>query len=143
MKHLYLSFLLLLVLNCSNHPEQFISHIEGYWEINEVTLPDGNKKIYDFNDTVDYFKVTDSLTGFRKKLKPNLSGGYETSKDVETFHLKIENDSLNIYYDTNFAHWKETILSASEKEMLIINKAKVLYLYKRYQPLNLNNDQTP
>ena len=143
MKHFYLSFLLLFLLNCSNHPEQFIPHIEGYWEINEVTLPDGNKKIYDFNDTVDYFYVSDSLTGFRKKLKPNLLGGYQTSNDEETFHLKIENDSLNIYYDTNFAHWKETILSASKEELLIINKAKVLYLYKRYQPLNLNNDQTP
>jgi len=143
MKHIYLSFFLLFLLNCSNHPEQFITHIEGYWEINEVTLPDGNKKIYDFNDTVDFFKVTDSLTGFRKKLKPNLSGGYDTSKNVETFHLKIENDSLNIYYNTNFAHWKETILSVSKDELLIINQAKVLYLYKRYQPLNLNNDQTP
>lgn len=143
MKHFYLSFFLLFLLNCSNHPEQFIPHIEGYWEIKEVTLTDGNKKIYEFNDTVDYFKISDSLTGFRKKLKPNISGGFETSQDVETFQIKIENDSLNIYYTTNFAHWKETILSASEEELLIINKAKVLYLYKRYQPLNFNNDQTP
>lgn len=143
MKRISLLILVFILLSCSNNPKQFIPFIEGYWEINEVSLPDGNKKIYDFNDTVDYFKITDSLTGFRKKLKPNLTGGYETSKDVEAFQIKIEHDSLNIYYDTNFDHWKETILSASEEEMLIINKAKVLYLYKRYQPLNLNNVQTP
>jgi hypothetical protein len=143
MKRLFLSILMLLLLNCSKQPEVYIPFLEGYWEIHEVTLPDGSKKIYDYNDTIDYIALSDSLTGFRKKLKPNLTGGYQTSKDVETFQLKIENDSLNVYYSTPFAHWKETIVSASENELLIINNAKVRYLYKRFQPLNLNDEQTP
>ena len=108
-----------------------------------ATGTDGTKKIYEFNDTIDYIKLSDSLTGFRKKLRPKLTGGYETSNDLETFEIKIEHDSLNVYYSTSFAQWKETVISASEQELLIINKAKVRYLYKRFQPLNLDNDQTP
>jgi len=131
------------LLNCSNNPEHFIPYLEGYWEIKEVTLPDGTKKIYNYNDTVDYITISDSLTGFRTKLKPNLIGGYQTSKDAEALQLKIENDSLNVYYSTPFSNWKETILSASEHELLAINAAKVRYLYKRFQPLNINNEQTP
>lgn len=142
MKRLLLSFLTLLLFNCTNNPERFIPFLEGYWEINEVTLPDGTKKIYDFNNTVDYIKISDSLIGFRKKLKPTLTGSFQTSNDGEELTLKIENDSLNVYYNTPFAQWKETILSASENELLVLNKAKVRYLYKRYQPIDFNDDQT-
>ena len=44
MKRLILSFLTLLLFNCTNNPERFIPFLEGYWEISEVTLPDGTKK---------------------------------------------------------------------------------------------------
>jgi hypothetical protein len=142
MKRLLLSFLTLLLFNCSNNPEHYIPFLEGYWEISEVTLPDGTKKIYDFNNTVDYIKISDSLNGFRKKLKPILTGGFQTSNDVEELQLKIENDSLNVYYRTPFAQWKETILSATEDELLVINKAKVRYLYKRFKPIDLSDGQT-
>lgn len=140
MKRLLFLFLTLLLVNCSKNPEQYIPYLEGYWEINEVTLPDGTRKIFDYNDTVDYIKISDNLKGYRKKLKPSITGGYQTSNDVEELQLKIENDSLNVYYKTPFANWKETILMASEHEMLVINKAKVRYLYKRFYPLNINNE---
>ena len=142
MKWLVISCFLSLFWSCSPNPEVYIPFIEGYWEIDEVTLQDGSKRTYSFNDTIDYIQLSDSLAGFRKKLKPNLTGSFETSNDVETFQIKIENDSLNLYYKTQFANWKETVLVASENELLIINKAKVRYLYKRYHPLDLSNDQT-
>lgn len=143
MKRFYILLFTFLLVNCSKDPEQYIPFLEGYWEIKEVTLTDGSKKTYTFNDTIDYFHVSDSLTGFRKKLKPTLTGSFESSPIVETITLKVENDSLNLYYTTPFSKWKETILLASDNELLIINKAKVRYLYKRYQPLDLNNDQAP
>jgi len=143
MKRLFLFAITVFTISCSNNPKDFIPYLEGYWEIDEATLPDGTKKIYNYNDTVDYIQISNSLTGFRKKLKPNINGTFQTSSDVEHLKLKIENDSLNIYYSTPYAQWKETVLSASENELLVINKAKVRYLYKRYQPLKSNHDQTP
>lgn len=139
MKRFFIILFTFLLVNCSKDPVQFIPFLEGYWEIKEVTLTDGSKKTYTFNDTIDYFHVSDSLTGFRKKLKPTLTG-FESSPIVETIILKVENDSLNLYYSTPFSKWKETVLSASENQLLVINEAKVRYLYKRYQPLNLIND---
>ena len=143
MRQLFFSILMLFLLGCSNHPKDFIPYLKGYWEIEEVRFPDGSKKNYTYNDTVEYIKISDSLNGLRTKLKPDMNGGFQTSKDVESFQLKIENDSLNVYYKTPFAEWKETILSASEKKLLVINQAKVRYLYKRYQPTKQNDDQTP
>lgn len=144
MKKLILLLVTLSIFGCSNaDPSTLIEHINGYWEIDEVTLSDGTKRNYTYNDTIDYMELTDSLTGFRKKLKPNLMGKFETSKSVENFSIKIENDSLNIYYKTPYTNWKETVLSATETQLLIINTTnKDVYLYKRYEPLDLDLDTT-
>ena len=132
------SIILILAVGCSKNPESYIKHLNGYWEIDEVTLPDGTKRNYNYNDTVDFITVTDSLTGFRKKVKPNLDGSYSTSNDAENFRIKIENDSLNVYYKTPYAEWKETILDATEDRMMVRNHDNLLYVYRRYEPLDLN-----
>ncbi|MFD2914283.1 hypothetical protein [Psychroserpens luteus] len=139
MKKLILLLLLISVFSCSKNPNEFIPHINGYWEIDEVTLSDGTKRDYNFNDMIDYIEVTDSLSGFRRKLKPNLFGTFETSKSEERFNIKIENDSLNIYYKTPYAEWKETILNANESQLVILNNTnKDVYIYKRYESLDLD-----
>ncbi|WP_299123462.1 lipocalin family protein [uncultured Winogradskyella sp.] len=130
--------LCLLILSCSENPETYIQHLEGYWEITEVTMPDGKKKEYRFNETIDYISINDSLQGFRKKLKPGINDTYFTSDDAETLEVKIENDSLNIYYSTPYANWKETVLEATPENLKVINGNKTVYLYKRYTPINLD-----
>lgn len=136
------SFLPLLIIvltfGCAKNPNTFLPHINGYWEINEVTLSDGTKRDYTHNDTIDYIELNDSLTGFRKKLKPNFSGTYQTSSDAEQVKAVFENDSLFLEYTTPYNTWKETVLDATENRLLILNANKVQYLYKRYQPLDLN-----
>ena len=137
MKHPFLILILIAFFSCSTNPETFIPFIDGYWEIDNVTLHNGNKRDYNYNDTIDYFELNDSLVGFRKKLKPSFVGTFETSKDIENIKIILENDSLNIYYTTPFASWKETILMATNEQLKIINQNKDVYLYRRYEPLNL------
>mgnify|MGYP000250228344 CR=1 FL=1 len=137
MKHIYFILILAVIFSCSPNPETFIPHINGYWEIDKVIAHNGKNRDYNYNDTIDYFELNDSLIGFRKKLKPNFVGTFETSKDAENIKVILENDSLNIYYTTAFASWKETILLATNEQLKIINQNKDVYLYKRYQRLNL------
>lgn len=137
MKKIILYTALTLFMACGNNPEEFITHLDGYWEIDEVTLADGSKRDYTYNDTVDYLSISDSLTGFRKKMKPHFDGTYTTSEDAESLELKIENDSLNIYYSTPYDQWKETVLKATDDQLLIVNERNVKYLYKRYEPITV------
>ena len=136
-KHVLYILGILLLNSCSNNPETFVEHLEGYWEIEEVTLADGSKKSYTYNDTVDYIEISDSLAGFRIKVKPLFDGSFETSKDSEQFTIKIENDSLNLYYKTPFDTWKETVLLATEDQIKVINKNKAVFLYKRFIPIDI------
>lgn len=137
MKRLTYLVWVFIVMSCSDSPESYIEYISGYWEIEKVILADGTEREYTFNESVDYFSISDSLFGFRKKLKPNFDGKFSTSKNTESLKILIENDSLNIYYTTPFDSWKETVLFANEEKLKIINTNKNVYLYKRFIPLKL------
>ncbi len=138
MKRLFILLLLLITYSCEQPVKNFIPHLNGYWEIEKVILASGDVHDYKYNPLVDYFKLTDSLKGYRKKLKPLIDGTFADSKDTEQFDIKIEHDSLNIYYNTKFSNWKETILFASDNQLKIINSNKNIYIYKPYKPLKIN-----
>ncbi|MEF3078664.1 lipocalin family protein [Winogradskyella poriferorum] len=130
--------LLILIFSCSKNPETLLTYLNGYWEIEEVTLENGTKKQYQFSETIDYISINDSLKGYRKKLKPGINDTYFTSDDAEAITLKIEDNQLKIYYKTAYAEWKETVLEASEKHLKVRNENNAIYLYKRYTPIHLD-----
>ena len=128
----------ILIIACSPDPNTYIDHLQGYWEIDQVILSDGSERTYNYNDTIDYIEITDSMIGYRKKMKPNFNGTFEASKDATKFKLKVEGDSLNIYYETQNSIWKETVLHANESSLKIINQNKDVYLYRVYEPILLD-----
>ena len=130
----------LMLIGCNKNRESEIINLSGYWEIEKVIFPNGETKIYKYNDAIDYISINDSLKGFRKKLKPNFDGSFSKSNDEEGITLKIENDSLNLYYKTPYTNWKETVLEVSATDLKILNSNEIVYLYKRYEPLDLNFD---
>lgn len=138
MKRLNLLFICFIIFSCSNNPKSNLEHVNGYWEIDQVLFENGDKKVYKYNESIDYINVNDSLKGFRKKLKPGFNSKYITSDDAEGITVKIEDDSLNFYYKTPYATWKETVLSADANSMKVVNDRETVYIYKRYKPMELD-----
>ncbi len=137
MKNISFYVLAILFISCKKaNPQDYIPYINGYWEIERVVLPDGTEKEYTFNQSVDFFEVRGAI-GIRKKVQPKLDGSFMVTNDSETFTLKIENDSLRMYYKTRLAAWKETLISAKENQIVIINEAGNVYFYKPYQKIKL------
>lgn len=135
-----ISFLIITALvlySCKNDPSTSLKHINGYWEIESATTPNGEKHEYSISTTVDFININDSLKGFRKKLNPTFTGTYNTSKDVEMITAIIENDSLNLYYKTSFSSWKETVIFANEEQLKVVNADNMTYIYKRFTPINV------
>jgi len=126
-----------LLISCSKpKPEEYVKHISGYWEIEKVITSDGSEKQYNFNQSIDFFEVT-NMEGIRKKVQPQFSGKFISTKDSKTFTLVVENDSLRIYYKTPLSTWKETLISAKENQMIIQNEVGNLYFYKPYKKIEL------
>lgn len=139
MRSLYLMLISILLFSCQQQtPEEMIPHLSGYWEIENVLSEHVKGKEYTFNNTIDYIEV-DGNTGLRTKLQPTMDGKYTGSKTAESFTLKIEADSLNMYYQTPFDTWKETVVRATDTKLIVRNQDGIEYHYKKFEHINLED----
>ena len=135
MKKLIIPLLISLLYSCQSDVTNYIPFVEGYWEI--VSATKDQKKIKDFkiSGVIDYFKINDDLSGYRKKVTPRFDGAFEISQDQSNFKLSIEDHQLRINYNNNGISYKEQIMRANETSLIISNSNGFSYTYKPYEPL--------
>lgn len=129
----------LFFFGCKSHPVDYIEFINGYWEIENVYKNGKLLKEFKITQEIDYFRINNDLSGFRKKLKPNFNGSYTTSKDQLNFKLEIKfNKRLIILYEDNNTIFVEEITKVNKTNLSIKNDKGMVYNYKVYKPLELN-----
>ena len=132
MKHyFYLILLATALISCTSKPKkEDIAKLNGYWEIEKVEFPDGNKKEYKVNETIDFFKI-DGNKGFRKKVMPQLDGTYLTNDIQEDIVIAVKDGDATIQYKTTYASWKEEIIELTKDKLVVKNEQDLEYHYKR------------
>ena len=129
----------LFFFGCKPHPVDYIEFINGYWEIENVYKNGKLLKEFKISQEIDYFRIDNDLSGFRKKLKPNFNGSYTTSKDQLNFKLEIKfNKRLIIVYEDNNTIFVEEITKVNKTNLSIKNDKGMVYNYKSFKPLELN-----
>ncbi|MQP24911.1 hypothetical protein GFJ94_07510 [Flavobacterium sp. LMO8] len=126
-------FLIILcsVLSCKQKvTEADISNLNGYWEIEKVELPDGEKKEYKLNETIDFFKI-EANKGFRKKVMPQLDGTYLTNDIQEDIVITVKDGDATIQYKTTYASWQEEIVELTKDKLVVKNQQDLEYHYIR------------
>jgi len=130
--------IVLLAMGCKSNPDKHIEFIEGYWEIERVYKDNKLLRTFKINSGIDYFKINADLKGFRKKLKPNFSGTFQTSKDVLNFKIEIQNNGLFFNYIDNATSFREEVLEANKEKLVIKSNSGLVYNYKPYEALDLS-----
>lgn len=131
MKRILLLIVLVSALSCKQKiTEADLSNLNGYWEIEKVELPDGDKKEYKVNETIDFFKITDKK-GFRSKVMPQIDGTYLTNDLKEDVVVVLKDGDATIQYKTNYANWNEEIIELSKDKLVVKNQQDLEYHYKR------------
>lgn len=141
-KQYYQIFIASLFFVCckqSIKPEE-ISLINGYWEIEKVVFDNGKEKLYQANESYDYFKINAKNKGFRKKVMPQLDGTFLVNDSYETIKLNEVNDTFNVEYTTSQAKWKEEIIAISKEKLVLKNNEDCEYHYKKAATINILND---
>ena len=138
MKKIITFFLLgMLLISCKQSiTTKDISKINGYWEIQKVKLPEGGKKEYKVNETIDFFKIKDNK-GFRQKVMPQLDGTYLTNDLKENVLISNKDGNYYLNYSTNYGKWKEEIIEIKDSVLVLKNAANLEYHYKRQVPFSL------
>lgn len=132
MKKAITIFLLgILLVSCKQTiTDKEVAKINGYWEIQKVELPEGGKKEYKVNETIDFFQIKDNK-GFRQKVMPQLDGTYLTNDIKETISISNKDYNYYINYSTNYGKWKEEIIEIKDSILVLKNEANLEYHYKR------------
>lgn len=134
-----LPFLLILVFwscNDSSINKEDLQYLNGYWEISEVEFPDGYIKEYGMNTSIDFIQLKEDK-GYRKKMKPQFDGTYDTSKDVENFEVSDINETFTLRYKNEFSEWEEKLVELDSVSFSVINQEGVTYKYKRFEPIKI------
>lgn len=125
--------LVLVLSSCANPNFQDMrSNMNGYWEIQSVTLKDGTIKNFNISTTIDYIEILNDSMGLRKKVAPKLDGSFSINKSSERFVIAIEADNLRLHYTTPFSNWKETVVYVDDEILVIVNDEEKVYSYKRF-----------
>lgn len=138
MKRILSLVLILFLWSCdeSSVNKDDLHYLNGYWEISEVEFPDGSIKEYGMNTSIDFIQLKEDK-GYRKKMKPQFDGSYDTSKDVEDFEISHINETFTLRYKNEFSEWEEKLVQLDSVSFSVINQEGVTYKYKRFEPIKI------
>jgi len=138
-KAVILFFVSAMLLSCQQKiDKKDLSKINGYWEIEKVILPDGEKKEkeYKVNESIDYFTIKNSK-GFREKVMPQLDGKYIVNDLRENLEIVEKEGDFYIKYNTPYAKWSEQLIAISATQLVLKNEQKIEYHYKKPIPFSV------
>jgi len=130
-------FLGIVILSCNQTiTNKDLNKINGYWEIKQVILKNGENKDYTINETIDYFQIK-GTKGFRQKVMPQLDGTYKTNHLKETISISNDNGDFYMNYATKYGKWEEEIIEIQDSTLVLKNIDGIEYNYKKYKPFSL------
>jgi len=137
MKKIGLLFIAVLLISChAEVKKEDLNKLNGYWEIKQVKLSDGEKKDYKVNETIDFFELK-SNAGFRQKVMPQFDGTYRTNGIKENIKIIEKDNAFFIEYNTNYGKWQEEIIEIADSTLVLKNKINLEYTYKKFKPFSL------
>ncbi|MDT0606993.1 lipocalin family protein [Croceitalea rosinachiae] len=132
-----LFFILTFFVGCSSAiQKENLNLLNGYWEIVSVEFPDGQKKNYKVNPSIDYIELN-KMQGYKKKMHPKLDGTYDTSNDAESFKIIAKGNIFLISYKNDLSAWEEQLTKLEKNSFSVVNEDNITYSYRRYEPINI------
>lgn len=132
--------LILVFLACKqNIKTEDVAQLNGYWEVKKVVFDSIEDKEYRMNEVYDYFKIVKEK-GIRKKVMPQLDGTFLVNDVEEKVAVRYEDNRVFIDYITPYMKWSEEIIALTNEELVLLNKDKTEYHYKRATAINLMGD---
>lgn len=116
-----------------------LAKINGYWEVEKVVFDSIDDKEYKMNEVYDYFKIANAK-GIRKKVMPQLDGTFLVNDVQEDVTVRFDEEGTFLDYKTSYMKWSEEIITLTDTELVLMNKEKVVYHYKKAAPINLLGD---
>ncbi|WP_396194169.1 hypothetical protein [Flavobacterium sp.] len=137
MKYSLVLAIALLLFSCQTAvKKEDLTKLNGYWEIKQVELGNGETKEYKVNETIDFFEVKDNA-GFRQKVMPQFDGTFKTNGIKESLKVIQLDEAFFLECKTAYGKWNEEIIAVEDSTLILKNKQNIIYTYKKFKPFSL------
>lgn len=137
MKYSLVLAVTLLLFSCQTAvKKEDLTKLNGYWEIKQVELGNGETKEYKVNETIDFFEVKDNA-GFRQKVMPQFDGTFKTNGIKESLKVIQLDETFFLECKTAYGKWNEEIIAVEDSTLILKNKQNIIYTYKKFKPFSL------
>lgn len=132
MKNYIYLLLAIIIISCGSNEEK-IKAIEGYWNIDEVILPDGSEREFPFSNHMDHFEI-DGYQGVKDRVSPTYDGSFISYGNPISFQWEeIDGDLYLIFLEGENAY-TQTVETATEETLVLVHENGTRYTYKSYTP---------
>lgn len=121
----------LILTSCNQNPEDQIAQLEGYWNIEEVRLPDGNTKEFPFSNHMDYF-VINGNKGMKHRVSPRYDGTFVDYGSPIPFKWEESDGMLTLHFADGDNAYQQTLESVSKEELVLLHENGTKYTYTAY-----------
>lgn len=126
------------LFSCGSAPDNDdLRHLNGYWEIEQVTFPNGATQTFPPSTTVNYYFL-EGEAGFLKKVQPELNGRYLVNDDKIELKIISRNESLLLHFTGKEDSWEEVLEVLTSDRLETRHDNGLRYQYHRYTPITIN-----
>ena len=130
-KIIYL-ILVSVVISCSSNEDK-IKAVEGYWNIEQVLMPDGNEREFPFSNHMDHFKI-EGYKGVKNRVSPTYDGGFISYGNPIYFEWKEKDGDIWLTFQEGEGSYKQTVEKATKETLVLLHENGTRYTYKSYTP---------
>lgn len=121
----------LLFISCSSDSDKKLELLDGYWNIDTVTLPDGSEKEFPFSNHMDHFEV-EGLNGVKHRVSPTYDGGFVNYGSPVYFKWQENEDELILIFKEGDNSYQQSVEEVTTTDLELKHENGTIYSYKRY-----------
>ncbi|MGJ8684182.1 MAG: lipocalin family protein [Nonlabens sp.] len=132
MRKLILLIAFITITSCSNNATEMVNSMEGYWNIETVTLPDGTEREFPFSNHMDHFEIEGSM-GVKNRVSPTYDGQFVNYGSPVPFTWETVDGKVVLTFKDGEGRHQQTLKKCNESTLVLLHENGTEYIYKAHE----------
>lgn len=120
------------LVSCSNNSTEMVKAMEGYWNIETVTLPDGTEREFPFSNHMDHFEI-EGNNGVKNRVSPTYDGGFINYGSPVYFTWEAVAGKVVLTFKDGEERYQQTLKNSDATTLVLLHENGTEYIYKAHE----------
>lgn len=132
MRKLFFILSITLLASCGNNATEMANAMEGYWNIETVTLSDGTEREFPFSNHMDHFEIEGS-NGVKNRVSPTYDGSFINYGSPVQFTWETVDGKVVLTFKDGAERYQQTLKKCDATTLVLLHENGTEYRYKAYE----------